>query len=361
MRRFPRATAAVGSAAPWPPAVGATVGRRRRASRAVAAGRAHAAAAAANTDDGDTSPSLAEVRRASAEASARLPRFLVPRETLPPAPGHRSALPPPEAAHAARVLRLRPGAPLELCDGEGTVVNCAIETVDASSRRGRERVDVVSTGAPRSTPFGGLRVDLMVACSTIKGGRGDWLVEKAAELGAATFTPLETERSRLPRREGNDDDGKRVKKKPGGRKRGGGGDNDDNKSNNAVSGSGREARWERLAVQASRQSLRAHALRLQPATPLCDVVNLVRTADAALLAAAGGPPIVRVLDEVLRDWMPSPDSLRSEGAPRVVVVIGPEGDLTAEEQEILVASSDRRWAAGSGQLVASDRRRAAGT
>ena len=38
------------------------------------------------------------------------------------------------AHHASRVLRLRPGDPVTLCDGKGTVYDCVVERV------GREAV-----------------------------------------------------------------------------------------------------------------------------------------------------------------------------------------------------------------------------
>jgi hypothetical protein len=38
-------------------------------------------------------------------------------------------------------------------------------------------------------------MQVAVACGTLKGGRGDWLVEKVAELGGASLLPLLTDRS----------------------------------------------------------------------------------------------------------------------------------------------------------------------
>lgn len=37
---------------------------------------------------------------------------------------------------------------------------------------------------PRTEPWMGPRVELAVACATLKGGRADWLVEKATEVRA---------------------------------------------------------------------------------------------------------------------------------------------------------------------------------
>lgn len=43
----------------------------------------------------------------------------------------------------------------------------------------------------------GTKITLVVACGNLKGGRGDWLIEKATELNAYKFIPLMTERCQV--------------------------------------------------------------------------------------------------------------------------------------------------------------------
>lgn len=52
-------------------------------------------------------------------------------------------------------------------------------------------------GAPSMQPWLGPRLSLAVACGNLKGGRADWLVEKATELGAQSLMPLSTHRSQV--------------------------------------------------------------------------------------------------------------------------------------------------------------------
>jgi 16S rRNA (uracil1498-N3)-methyltransferase len=82
-------------------------------------------------------------------------------------------------------------------------------------------------------------------------GRGDWLVEKLAELGVTDLQPLDTERARWP--------------------------------------AGRDARWERLAVAALRQSRAAWRLAIHPATGLSDAMAAARE-PVRWLADPGGEP-----------------------------------------------------------------------
>ncbi|GFR40989.1 hypothetical protein Agub_g1654 [Astrephomene gubernaculifera] len=98
-----------------------------------------------------------------------------------------------EARHAARALRLAAGDRLELCDGRGNLVEGTVTGTD------KQRVWVSPDGPVVHTPWRGPRWVLAVACTTLKGGRAEWLVEKAAELGAAALLPLVTERSQIPR------------------------------------------------------------------------------------------------------------------------------------------------------------------
>ena len=91
--------------------------------------------------------------------------------------------------------------------------------------------------------------DVASAFGGLKGGRGDWLVEKCAELGARTLVPLLTTRSGAIG--GGDRDGD---KKRSGSRRASGGDDD------GSTASGREGRWGRVAHAASKQSLRVYGL-----------------------------------------------------------------------------------------------------
>lgn len=117
--------------------------------------------------------------------SVRKRRFFTP--DLPDEPGGLVELPAVEARHAAGVLRLSGGALVELFDGRGSVARGRIADVG----RGRAAVTVLIDRVGR-VERPGPRVQLAFAVP--KGKRLDWLLEKAAELGAASLQPVLFER-----------------------------------------------------------------------------------------------------------------------------------------------------------------------
>ncbi len=91
------------------------------------------------------------------------------------------------AYHVARVLRMRPGAPLVVFDGSGTDHQAEIVAVDG---------DQVMVQLRTSTPGMGespLKVTLVQGIS--RGERMDWTLQKATELGVTAIAPVLTARS----------------------------------------------------------------------------------------------------------------------------------------------------------------------
>jgi 16S rRNA (uracil1498-N3)-methyltransferase len=91
------------------------------------------------------------------------------------------------AYHVARVLRMRPGAPLIVFDGSGVDHPAEIVAVDG---------DQVSVELRNPTPGTGespIRITLVQGIS--RGERMDWTLQKATELGAAAIAPVLTSRS----------------------------------------------------------------------------------------------------------------------------------------------------------------------
>ena len=126
-----------------------------------------------------------------------------------------------EAHHLVRSLRLTAGATFVATDGRGTVARLEALRVE---RRG---IDArVLERAYVAEPA--VRTWLV---ADAEGSRGDWLVEKAVELGAFGFVP-----ARPPR-------------------------------------PGRVARWQRLVRAALKQSLGAHGLRIETGLAGVDVVR----------------------------------------------------------------------------------------
>lgn len=98
-------------------------------------------------------------------------------------------LPPGPAQHALRVLRLQPGDPVTLFNGDGHQYSARLLTADP--RAARVRVDAVGTPV-RESP---LRITLLQAVA--RGEKMDWIVQKATELGVARIVPTLTVRSEV--------------------------------------------------------------------------------------------------------------------------------------------------------------------
>ena len=134
-----------------------------------------------------------------------------------------------EARHLREVLRLSTGDTAYVFDGEGREYECVV----VEARRDSARLKVVSEVAPLRSESP-LRLDLSVAL--LKGEKFDLVVQKSAELGVTSIRPLITRLADI-----------RLKDKA-----------DANR---------RVTRWQRIALEAAKQSGRAFVPTvLEPAT-----------------------------------------------------------------------------------------------
>ncbi len=175
-----------------------------------------------------------------------------------------------ELHYLRRVRRLRDGALIDVCDGQGARCDGVLQGADL------ELSSVESLPMPAGPP-----VELWFAPP--KGDRLDWLLEKATELGAAVLRPVLCERSvRAP-------------------------------SADAVE------RWERIVQAASRQCGCAWEPIVLAPVPLNVSLadRVVEPTDLGLVLAVGGPPLRQVLP--------------TEAPTRLRVLTGPEGGLTDGE------------------------------
>lgn len=194
----------------------------------------------------------------------------------------------PPARHLVRVLRVRPGDRLVVFDGAGQEADGVVEEAD-------DRRLVVSAGAARPATS---EPDLAIHCHAALVKHADRFTEMVralVELGAASITPLHSERSLT----------------------------------GPVSQSKLE-RWRRVAAEAARQSGRGVVPAIRPVKAVSDLV-LVDAAVGVVADPGGPPPTV------------------GPGAREVLLVTGPEGGFTAEEVERLCARGFRR--AGLGPRV----------
>jgi 16S rRNA (uracil1498-N3)-methyltransferase len=144
--------------------------------------------------------------------------FIAPEQL---AAGARVRLKPSQSRHLLTVLRLQPGAEVEVFDGQGGRFSAVVTGDDLE----------IGAALPRDAR----RVDVVLVQAVAKGEKMDLVVQKATELGAARIFPLAAERA--------------VVRLEGGR------------------GPARADRWRRIAQEAARQCGRADVPQVDaPAT-----------------------------------------------------------------------------------------------
>ncbi len=200
-----------------------------------------------------------------------------------------------EARHYLRdVLRLSPGAEVELFDGRGGAWAATIEPGFAA----------LAVGARRERSAGGPEISLLFALA--KGEKAELVVQKATELGVARLVPWAAERSVLKL--------------------------------DAGKGRERAERWRRIAEEAARQCGRAEVPVVEDPTDLPGALAGLPAGHRLLvLHGAGGAPLA---------------ALGLEGAPGVALVVGPEGGLTEGELAACQAAGAVRGSLGPRTLRA---------
>lgn len=194
----------------------------------------------------------------------------------PLAPGAEAELPAPAAYHVARVLRLRPGAPLTVFDGTGGDFRCEIVSIEGEQVR--VRVGERAAGLGESP----LAITLVQAVS--RSERMDWTLQKATELGVRAIAPVLSARSivRL-------DESQAVKKL---------------------------RHWQAIVAGACEQCGRSTLPELRAPVELRRYLGEAARSGQRFVLSPDGPTSLAGLTSV---------------APRVELLIGPEGGLDAAE------------------------------
>ena len=204
-------------------------------------------------------------------------RFFLPAHSRT---GDRIAITGPEARHIVSVLRIRPGRAVEFFDGQGGVYAATVQTTD------KNLVTATVTGF-RQEPQSATAPLTLVQC-LLKGKKMDLLVQKATELGVQAFLPVV---SRYCENHGDRDH--------------------------------QEERWQRIMIEACKQSHRTTPMTIQP------------VADLGQLDFSLFPHRLAAWEEEQHTALPS-SFVDHPGA--VCLLLGPEGGLHAEDLRIL-----RQW------------------
>lgn len=198
-------------------------------------------------------------------------RLFVPPERI----GELVRLGPSQSRHLETVLRLSPGAELEIFDGQGSSWAARIESAG-----------VLRLGTRKSPEPGA--ADVWLAQALSKGEKLDLVVQKATELGATRILPLAVERSVVRLSE------ERAER--------------------------RMARLRRIAQEAARQSGRSDVPAVDAPCTLADLAGLLRD------------------DPARHGLLLDPDerevrlSQAARGALRLLIAVGPEGGFTPAER-----------------------------
>lgn len=182
-----------------------------------------------------------------------------------------------DAAHIARSLRMTPGEQLVLCDGRGADYACELVSVGWDTAEAR----VLTVCRSETEPD----VKITLYASVTKGERMDFVIQKAVELGVHTIVPVISKRCvSLPE---------------------------------AKSEKNKLQRWNKIALEASKQSGRGRVPAVEGLTAFGDALVRAQSADLRLIAYERG---VRPIGEFL-----------ATGFAEAAIFTGPEGGYEEEE------------------------------
>ena len=205
-----------------------------------------------------------------------------------------------EAHHAARVLRVRPGEEVQVLNGSGTRWLCAVGAVH------RDAVSLEVLQAEQ-VPAPSCEVTLVQAIP--KGKIIESIIQKATELGARRVVPILSERvvTQLDKESAQD----------------------------------KQEKWQQVAIEAVKQCGAAWLPEVQkPLTP-AEFVSQKPPFDLSLVASLR--PGSRPPGHVFSAW----NSEQGRRPGSVAVWIGPEGDFSSAEYDLIEASGARPISLGS--------------
>jgi len=181
-----------------------------------------------------------------------------------------------ELHHMRTVLRLPVDTRVSLLDPAGVEHQGTIERYE----RGRAVIRIESSSSQPDSPA---RTRIILAAAIIRGPRMDFVVEKAAELGASELWPIVSARGLI--------------RSPGAE---------------------RLARWGRLALAAAKQSHSPVAMEVRAPIGVDDMIRGVPPGTLAVICAQGGEPLAQVIRRL---------------RPRAILIaVGPEGDFDNDER-----------------------------
>ncbi len=194
-----------------------------------------------------------------------------------------------EHHHLSRVSRIQPKEEIWLIDGSGRSYLARVEEVEKEKTKlfilegkGREKINT----------------EITLAQSLVKSKSMEFIIQKSAELGIARFIPLMTSRSVVKIEE-------KIERKL--------------------------ERWERIAREAVKQSGNPWVPTISPPVDLKKLMKESQAKLKLLLSENRGKYFREILTQTGKSSGESPP-------PSIMILIGPEGGWTGEEEDYILAN-----------------------
>lgn len=199
-------------------------------------------------------------------------------DTIPDC-GQKVEIPPVEADHLIKVLRLQNGDHVELLDGRGSARNAVLKT------EGKKLFALGEQGFRTSDPSAPDILPVTLEVCVLKGDAMEWVIEKATELGVARIVPLWSDHGVV--------------------------------QTGSKSKSDFRIRWQKISDQALKQCGRLHKMSIEEPVNLSERLEIEPT-----------PIFLDPLSSTsITDWNPDPKGVR--------IFIGPEGGWSLKERDFL--------------------------
>lgn len=255
--------------------------------------------------------------------------YAAPQQLAGLGPGAQFSLDGAEGRHATTVKRLEAGEPVDVCDGAGLRLVCTVIGAD----KGVLTVQV-ETVQPEPAPA----VSFTLVQALAKGDRDELAIETATELGIDAVVPWQAERSIVRW-----------------------------KMDKALKG---PEKWRQVVAAAAKQARRSTVPQVAALAGTAQLCELIAGAGLALILHEDATDSVA---EVARDWLAAQTAVRDPGqaagdmqaagpgqanaggspTANVVMIVGPEGGMSAAEVNAFIAAGARKALLGHHVLRSS--------